>query len=345
MPPRGSAAKALAREDRAMRGTFPRPAMRPLTTGEAEADLVVGVAESLVEAEYTSLVIKFEQIKAISFFTRGNDEAFRLLVPTLPVRAERVTDGEARDFADIRRVANIQHCKAVEIGHALNKVTSDDCWNAAEIAWKLVDQFGDGPWRVESSDALDAARQCLDIYRAVGRDACFLGRHIAVACWTWIKAIGAEQLKVRQAEHLIGVARQQVGILHRAVGDQDAVDFGQDGKAVRQEAIVGQRRVRTADRSDNHPTVVDLDQPACFATHHRCMIGMAAIIGELERGEHVAIGQAQEAVRHAVAAHTLKTDGYLGREWFAQVEDNRLIGVVVVGTDFMSVPTLATSLP
>ena len=69
MPPRGSAAKALAREDRAMRGTFPGPAMRPLTTGEAEADLVVGVAESLVEAEHSSLVIELKQIKAIPFLT------------------------------------------------------------------------------------------------------------------------------------------------------------------------------------------------------------------------------------------------------------------------------------
>lgn len=131
--------------------------MWPLTTGETEADLAVGVAESFIEAERTGLVIELKQIKAIPFLARGDDEAFRLAVPTCPVRAERITDRKTRDFADVCRIANIQYCKAMEIGHALNKVTSNDCWNAAEIAWKLVDQFRYRPWSIDSSDALDAA--------------------------------------------------------------------------------------------------------------------------------------------------------------------------------------------
>ena len=51
----------LAREDRAMRRSFPGPAMWPLTICEAEANLSVGVAEDLIEAELTSLVIELQQ--------------------------------------------------------------------------------------------------------------------------------------------------------------------------------------------------------------------------------------------------------------------------------------------
>jgi hypothetical protein len=100
------------------------------------------------------------------------------------------------------------------------------------------------------------------------------------------------------------------------------VDRWQDGEAVRQKIFIGQRWIRVANRADGRAAIVDFDQSAGLAVHHRRMVGVAAVIDELKAGENVAVGEAQETVRHAEPAEALEAGGYLWRQRISEVENH-----------------------
>jgi len=73
--------------------------------------------------------------------------------------------------------------------------------------------------------------------------------------------------------------------------------------------------------------IVDLDQAAALAAH----VHLSVMIGILEGREHMAVGQAEEAVRHAEPAEAFERSGDAGFQRIVHIDDHRPVGVMVIG--------------
>ena len=69
--------RSVSREHRAVRLGLAGPAVRPGTLGEAETDLSVHVAESLIDRELARPFVKREQIHALARPAGSDDESLR----------------------------------------------------------------------------------------------------------------------------------------------------------------------------------------------------------------------------------------------------------------------------
>ncbi len=328
----------LAGEDGAVRVAVALPVMGPQAIVKVEAGLVVGAAESVVEGELAGGLVELEQEHAIVGGQRGRgyDQALHDGIPCGPVRHIGVGDFEARDFDGLGGIGDVENDQAMNGGNALHKVVSDDGGDAAPIAGKGEGEMGDGLIGVDGGDVFETAAESLHEDRAIRSAARLFGTNLGIAIFADIEVGSFEQLEIGQAPDLIRDAGKDVVIVHGRVSRDDAIDFGEDDQAVRSEECVGERRVGVAGGANDFAVVVDFDESTGFAAGRRLRgvaHGAHGMLGVLEGGEDIAVGQAKVGMRMHVAGHVGEGRDGFGMERITKIEDEGATGVVIVGEE------------
>ena len=181
----------------------------------------------------------------------------------------------------------------------------------------------------QPGDALDTAAQSLHKDRSIGTKTRLFRTDVAVVIVAGVEVRGLEQLQIGETPHLIGHSAEDVVVVHGRVGGDDAIQFGKHDQAVGRQQRVGKCRVRAAGGTNDFTGVIDFDQAAARA--HLSFAG--AVMGVLEGGEHVPVGQTQVGVRVHIASHVGKRGDDLGMQRVAHVEDEGAAGIMIVGKE------------
>src|SRR5580700_8402594 len=246
-----------------MRRTRTLPAVGPVAVGEIEAGFSSGIVESIVDAERAGGRVKLEHVEAGLFLPAACDsQAMGLRVVRGPVRIEGVADLESGHFDRLCTVRDVEHNQAVRDGDRLNQKMPNDAKNPTGRSGKHVGKLRRWLIRVYTSNALNAAAcRCYE-NRAIGSDARLLRINLAVPVLAGVKVCSLEELEVGETPDLIAQSAIKVREIHRGVGGDYAVEFGQDDEVVRREHGVGKCGISAAAGANQFALVIDFDQAA-----------------------------------------------------------------------------------
>lgn len=81
-----------------------------------------------------------------------------------------------------------------------------------------------------------------------------------------------QQFEIRESPDLIGQAAKKIRIVHRRVGGNDTVEFGNNDETVGRKQGVGECRVGVAYGTDDFAAVVDFHRPPVLPSDSGSML-------------------------------------------------------------------------
>src|ERR1700731_4509558 len=110
------------------------PAVWPISLVEAEARLGIRIAEGLIHAQRTGLLIEMQQVHSfLGRLRRSHSKTPPHRAPAGPVGKVVIAQSQPRYFNRLRRVCDAENNQAVHSGDALNKVMADNRRNPAPV--------------------------------------------------------------------------------------------------------------------------------------------------------------------------------------------------------------------
>src|SRR5579859_224613 len=167
---------------------------------------------------------------------------------------------------------------------------ANDGGDAAPVTGKGIYELRFGLVDAHPGNALKPTAQRLYKDRSIRSKAWLFRADLSVAVLPHIKVFRLEQLEIRETPKLVGDATEDIVLVHRGVGGDNAVEFGKNDQAVRRQEGVWKSRIGIAAGANHLALIIDLDQASAGA--HVPFWGV--VVRVLECSEHMPVGQPQE---------------------------------------------------